>query len=186
MRSTEFMSPPSRGFDLLREAALSLAGTHRGIANLINPRQTQAVHYGESALSSQSDLLPAGPVPGESMPEQPLGGGAHLSDLIGQAFTLLVFHDPQGPRESPAARQRLGDELAQAGTRGLPVQMHELVLTPATQDAFTALGALQGAVYLLRPDGHVAARWRLLPDGALTSALSRAAALPATTKENAR
>ncbi|MES1162999.1 MAG: FAD-dependent monooxygenase, partial [Rhizobacter sp.] len=36
MRSTEFMSPPSRGFDLLREAALSLAGAKRGIANLIN------------------------------------------------------------------------------------------------------------------------------------------------------
>jgi len=53
MRSTEFMSPPSRGFDLLREAALSLSGAHRGIANLINPRQTQAVHYADSPLSSQ-------------------------------------------------------------------------------------------------------------------------------------
>jgi len=30
-RSTEFMSPPSRGFDLFREAALSLAQEHRAI-----------------------------------------------------------------------------------------------------------------------------------------------------------
>ncbi|MEJ7686599.1 MAG: FAD-dependent monooxygenase [Variovorax sp.] len=61
MRSTEFMSPPSRGFDLMREAALSLSGAHRGIANIINPRQTQAVRYERSALSSESDELPAGP-----------------------------------------------------------------------------------------------------------------------------
>jgi 3-(3-hydroxy-phenyl)propionate hydroxylase len=67
MRSTEFMSPPSRGFDLLREAALSLSEVHRGIAQLINPRQTQAVRYADSALSSGSDALPAGPLPGEAM-----------------------------------------------------------------------------------------------------------------------
>ncbi|MFS2168378.1 FAD-dependent monooxygenase, partial [Variovorax sp. Varisp62] len=58
MRSTEFMSPPSRGFDLLREAALSLSEKHRGIAQLINPRQTQAVCYVDSPLSSgEGDAL---------------------------------------------------------------------------------------------------------------------------------
>jgi len=66
MRSTEFMSPPSRGFDLLREAALSLSEAHRGIAQLINPRQTQAVRYAASPLSSPGDELPAGPLPGEA------------------------------------------------------------------------------------------------------------------------
>ena len=90
MRSTEFMSPPSRGFDLLREAALSLSQVHRGIAQLINPRQTQAVRYADSALSSEGDALPAGPLPGEVMAEQQLEQG-HLTDWIGPVFTLLVL-----------------------------------------------------------------------------------------------
>ena len=166
MRSTEFMSPPSRGFDLLREAALSLSGAHRGIANLINPRQTQAVHYADSPLSSEGEELPAGPRPGEAMPEQLLDGDAHLTDLIGPTFTVLAFE----------AEVDAG-QLAQARTCGLPVQLHLLRLTDAARDAFAALGALEGAVYVLRPDGHVAARWRSLADGALARALAQAAAL---------
>lgn len=181
MRSTEFMSPPSRGFDLLREAALSLSGAHRGIANLINPRQTQAVHYADSPLSSAGDDLPAGPQPGEAMPEQLLEDG-HLTDLIGPSFTVLVFDAPQdGAVNLDACAADVTELLA----RGLPLRMHVLTLTLATQDAFAALGALQGAIYLLRPDGHVAARWRHLEPGALARAIERAACLRANEENNA-
>ena len=160
MRSTEFMSPPSRGFDLLREAALSLSERHRGIAQLINPRQTQAVHYDDSPLSSASDELGAGPRPGEAMGEQPLHDG-HLTDHLGPRFTLLVLQP--------------GDEV-------LPVRadlpLHTVTLgdaqcPPAT---FDALGAAAGAVYLLRPDGHVAARWRRPTAQQIRAALQRASA----------
>ena len=179
MRSTEFMSPPSRGFDLLREAALSLSGEHRGIANLINPRQTQAVSYADSPLSSTGDELTGGPQPGDAMPEQPLGDKAHLTDLIAPSFTVLVFN----AGEAHAVRDACEAELKQVAVRGLPVQLHELRLTPATRDAFAALGALEGAVYLLRPDGHVAARWRQLQPGMLTQAIECAACLGKTVKD---
>jgi 3-(3-hydroxy-phenyl)propionate hydroxylase len=50
-KSTEFMSPPSFGFKLMRTAVLGLAIDHAFVRPLINPRQTQAVSYADSALN---------------------------------------------------------------------------------------------------------------------------------------
>ncbi len=166
MRSTEFMSPPSRGFELLREAALSLAGDHPPIASLLNPRQTSALTYADSPLSSTGDAFSAGPVEGAPLVDIRLTDASHLTDhLHCTGFTLFGFG---------AAAPRV-QALADAGLRdakSLPIR------AVAIDDAVAAkaYGAAPGAVYLVRPDGHVAARWHAPSDTEVQAAWRSACA----------
>lgn len=170
-RSTEFMSPPSRGFDLFREAALSLAQEHRAIANLINPRQTQAITYTASRLSSASDPFASGPEPGAPLVDVPLGGGPtqFLVETLGTGFTCLVF----APNRSP-----LGDVEA--------IRDDVRVVRIDDSDAAQLYDATAGAIYLVRPDGHVAGRWRRPDRATLLNAVARATDNEVSTARTAR
>lgn len=167
-RSTEFMSPPSRGFDVMREAVLSLAERERGIAELISPRQTEAVSYAGSPLSTpDADAWQCGPAPGEVLPEVPVGGPCgHVTEAVGPSFVLLHFGAPpawaafDGLRVVPVLRKADGrwpQALLDAGGR-----------------LARAYDAADGDAYLLRPDGHVAARCKRIDRDALRDALHRA------------
>jgi 3-(3-hydroxy-phenyl)propionate hydroxylase len=167
-RSTEFMSPPSRGFDVLREAALSLAAEHRDIAELINPRQTAAVAYTASSLSTpDAEAWQAGPHPGEVLPEVPVGGAVgHVTEAVGPGFVLLHFGTP--PAWAALDGLRLVPVLAQADARW------PQALLDAGSRLAREFDATDGSAYLLRPDGHVAARWKQCSAAALQAALHRA------------
>jgi 3-(3-hydroxy-phenyl)propionate hydroxylase len=167
-RSTEFMSPPSRGFDLFREAALSLAQEHRAIANLINPRQTQAITYAGSRLSSASDTFASGPEPGAPLIDVPLRGGPanFLVETLGTAFTCIVF------ASASDAIGELRDDVR--------------VVHVSDRKAAQLYDASDGAVYLVRPDGHVAGRWRRPDRATLRDALARATGHDTTTARTAR
>ena len=162
-RSTEFMSPPSRGFDLFREAVLSLAQEHRDIANVINPRQTQAIAYLDSALSSPSDAFACGPEPGAALLDVPLAGGPaqYLVETLGPRFTCFVFGN------SGTAPPDV-ETFARSADRDVKV------VRVADASALRAYDAAQGAVVLVRPDGHVAGRWRRPSEATLRTALARA------------
>jgi 3-(3-hydroxy-phenyl)propionate hydroxylase len=158
MRSTEFMSPPSRGFDLMREAALSLALRHPGIAQLVNPRQTRAISYTRSPLSSADcDAFASGPMPGEVFAEYLAGGHQkYLSDALAIGFTLLHFGGAVPPQISAWALD--------AQVKLVPVATTTTTNSEVLHDSDGKLaahyGAQNGAAYLVRPDGHIAARWQ--------------------------
>jgi 3-(3-hydroxy-phenyl)propionate hydroxylase len=162
-RSTEFMSPPSRGFDLFREAVLSLAQEHRDIANVINPRQTQAIAYLDSALSSPSDAFACGPEPGAALLDVPLAGAPaqYLVETLGPRFTCFVF------AASGTAPPDV-ETFARSADRDVKV------VCVADASALRAYDAAQGAAVLVRPDGHVAGRWRRPSEATLRAALARA------------
>ncbi len=160
MRSTEFMSPPHRGFDLMREASLSLAGRHPGIARLVNPRQTQAVAYAHSPLSTEGGGA-AGWEPGTALADRATADGRHLTDLLTPGgFTLLSFGDwpQQGALEAATAAP---------AWRFLPCRH-------AQAEPEAASSAQAGMAYLLRPDGHVCGRWHAPSLDTVLAAIQRA------------
>src|SRR5262245_52499902 len=173
-RSTEFMSPPSRGFDLFREAALSLAQEHRDIANLINPRQTEAIACTQSALSSESDACASGPAPGAALTDFPLRDGPkkYLIETLGPGFTCLVF--------SPSAAVHDAVDVFAREIASINVVAISDLQVARTYDA------PEGAVYLVRPDGHVAGRWRRADSAVLRHAYARACGQYLARERNAR
>ena len=172
MRSTEFMSPPNRGFELMREAALSLAGRHKGIARLVSPRQTHAITYTDTPLSAPSDDFDAGPPPGAPLHDLRVSEGRYLTDLlVRNALTMLCFGPSAPARQAAAATAApewpgLRCEAVEVDASGQLAQRH---------------GAGSGAVYLMRPDGHVAGRWHSPSADTLVAALAAACALEGAT-----
>ncbi|MGE3847119.1 MAG: FAD-dependent monooxygenase [Gammaproteobacteria bacterium] len=164
-KSTRFMAPPSRGHRLLRDAALGLARDHAFARRLLDPRQSQPYTYAGSALSTPDDgSFTAGPGPGAPLVNRRLGDGSFLLDHLGAGFTWLHF-DQVVPDAlaAIAARLRLG---------AAPLRV--LRLDPADPALADAYDARPGTCYLVRPDRHVCARWRLFDGEAALGAWRRA------------
>jgi 3-(3-hydroxy-phenyl)propionate hydroxylase len=135
-KSTRFMTPPTPGWRLMRDAALSLALTRPSAGRLANPRQMTPYTYAASpATAADAEGFEAGPRPGALMTDVALEDG-FLSDLMGPGFTLLSF----GPAVPP-------------------IEGVTIVALPADGPAARAYGGQAGGAYLIRPDLHVAARW---------------------------
>lgn len=141
-KSARFMTPPSPGWAVMRDAALSLALTHPFAGQLANPRQMTAYTYADSpAILDDDPEFGGGPGSGAVMPDMRFEGG-FLSDYLGPGFSVLCF----GPETARAMRADGRADLT-------------VIQIPVGSEAARRFAAPPGAAYLIRPDMHIAARW---------------------------
>src|SRR5262245_35663580 len=173
-RSTRFMTPPTRGYRLLQTAALSLAVHGAGTRPLINPRQSRPYSYVDSPLTTRTpDAFAAGPAAGAPLANHKLGDDLFLLDLLGPGFSGLYFSDSG---EIPGSLRTLFEELALAGEAFRPIviaRRDDAGAELVAPDLFAAYGATDGTFYLVRPDRHIAARWKQVEPDHIRRALLR-------------
>jgi 3-(3-hydroxy-phenyl)propionate hydroxylase len=166
-RATDFISPKSGPSLRLRNAVLELARTEPFARPLINSgRLSTPTPYLHSSLNTpDSEAFAGRMLPGTNCADAPIerdGQPGWLLNALGQGFTLLSF--------GPAEPVSVGAITAQVLQVGRDLQDPKGVLA-ARYDA------RPGTVYLIRPDQHVAARWRRFDATAVQAALRRALAL---------
>src|SRR5436189_3228591 len=109
-KSTRFMTPPTRGWRLEREAALSLSLKHEFPRGLANPRQMQPYTYTESPLTPYAGRdagFAGGPACGSAAPNAKLIDGSHLLDHAGHGMTAILFCEKQPTAEQAALLEHL-------------------------------------------------------------------------------
>lgn len=173
-RSTDFMTPKTKTASLFRDAVLELARDHEFARPFVNSgRLSQAVPYSGSALSTaDAEPFAAGPAPGAPCIDAPVeGGDGWLLSALGDEFALLLFSNEE--RDAEALRAAVGKDLKllRVASSGEP---SATCLVARSGFAQRRYGATGGEAYLVRPDQHVAARWRRPDISAIRAALDRA------------
>lgn len=186
-KSTRFMTPPGRGWRLLRDAVLSLSLTQEFVRPLYHWRTSRPHEYTGSALNcatDDDDAFSAGPAHGAAAPNVRLGAHDYLLDHLGGAFDLLCFTD------AASLPARLIATIDAIRARGIPLRVTAIGAQPVVAGANSSLAdpagrcrarygvRNDGAAYLLRPDQHVCARWLRLDPAQLHGALATALAAP--------
>jgi len=176
-KSTRFMTPPTRGWRLARDAALSLSLDHEFPRALANPRQMQPYTYGASELTpypGRDRAFAGGPVCGAAAPNPRLADGTHLLDHAGDGMTLMIFRQRGLSSEEAAligALAALDRRLTALIIGGAGADAPAIAIADADGALSASFSACDGAIYLLRPDLHVAGRWaNLSSDEILTTA----------------
>ena len=177
-RSTDFITPKSAVSKLFRDAVLSLSKEHAFARRLVNSgRLSLPSTYRQSPLNTPDCDTFAGLLcPGAPLADAPVsiaGKAAWFLRQVGGQFSVLLFADA-----ASAVNVQSLQSLALPVLLVLPAGVKAPAGVAAIEDSEGLLAARfdaqPGTVYLLRPDQHVAARWRALDVAALQSALSRA------------
>ena len=185
-RSTDFITPKSKMSLTFRNATLTLARDHAFARTLVNSgRLSVPTVLAASCLNTPDTAVFAGDmVPGAAMDDAPMQESGHnfwLLDRVGKQFMALVLVGD--PSQVDAATARAYKSLADAA---IPIDV--VLVSPKAGTALESLrvfvdvknrfaerfDAQPGSTYLIRPDQHVAARWRDFDAFEVKAALARA------------
>ena len=175
-RATDFMTPKTPASAAFRDAALGLAERFAFARSLVNSGRLSRPAILETSPLNTADGGAFAPAmrPGSPCADAPIqrddGRQSWLLRELQNGFTALYFGDDDGALS------------AVAGQTGLPVpigtrRIGRGALGDSTGAARERYDARPGTLYLIRPDQHVAARWRAPDARSFRAALHRALAL---------
>ena len=162
-RSTEFITPKSDVSRLFRDAVLELSEHHAFARPLVNSgRLSLPSSYAPSGhFGADVETLPSVSRPGAPCPDATLDDGRFLLQILSEGFSLLTFNlsiDQIGLNND------LHLDLIKLDTHnGQNQKLGERYLADS-----------QCAVYLIRPDQYIAARWTEFDEVTIKGALSAA------------
>ena len=182
-RSTDFITPKSRTSKTFRNEVLALAKHYPFARKLVNSGRLSVPSFLTQSLLNTPDgdsfagvMVPGAPM--DDAPVQHAGQDSWLLDHAGNQFRVMLFVDAQPSVDVLAQLQALAADPIAArplliAPRALEVPGVE-VLVDSQGWVVKRYDAKPGTVYLLRPDQHVAARWRQLDMARVRQALARA------------
>ncbi|MTI16153.1 FAD-dependent oxidoreductase [Rhodobacteraceae bacterium RKSG542] len=159
-RSTDFITPKSEMSRIFRNSVLELAEKAEFARPLVNSGRLSVpcVYDGSRLNTPDTADLPMRSRPGSPASDAPFKGG-WLMDLLGNGFQLLAINTTV-----PEALE----------FDGIPVTAVHATCGKDELLAERYLGDSESAVYLMRPDQHVAARWTSYDEDDVRKALARA------------
>ena len=187
-RSTDFITPKSKVSRTFRNAVLGLAKDHAFGRALVNSgRLSVPAFLTTSSLNTPDcagDTFAGRMVPGAPMDDAPVvesGEAGWLHNKVGHRFVALYF--AQDAAVLPAPTLAALSNLSWQGIEVRPLVISAgpgllagdvPVLEDARGVAARRYDAQPGTVYLLRPDQHVAARWRSFDADKVRAAVAKA------------
>jgi len=163
-RSTDFITPKSDISRTFRDAVLQLAEKHEFARPLVNSGRLSVPCIYDGSPLNTADALdgPDMTRPGAPCPDVPVKDG-FLLDMLGDEFILLTINT-----DAP-------ETIDEAG-----VKVRRIALTTRKDKrcdlARRYLGSEDTAVYLIRPDQHIAARRPVFNDALIRAAIRRSIA----------
>ncbi len=182
-RSTDFITPKSATSRRFRDSVLALARHHPFARKLVNSGRLSVPSFLTASLlnTPDADIFDGNMVPGAPMDDAPVqvnGQNAWLLDQVGQGFVCLLFADAAPSADVLAQLQSLQSGKLPVtplivASRGLDVPGVKVIVDAQGLVARRYDGQT-GTTYLLRPDQHVAARWRQFDSQRVQQAVARA------------